>query len=118
MLRYKSTNTETCPTEDGEMKEVEVTHYAPTEEEAAVLGNNVTPLPLEDDAWMDGMEVADVPDTMGEAVRIRDMGVEAYKAQVKLEAQQTPEALHAASADVMEMMVDQELRLTMLELGV
>lgn len=118
ILRYQSTITELRPNENGEFVGDPVTHYAPTQEEAAALGENVQPLPLEADEWMDGLEVADVPDTMGEAVKIRDMGQAAYLALCRQQAQQTPEALHAASADLMEMAVDQEVRLTMLELGV
>lgn len=118
VLRYQSTGTEQRPNEDGELVEETVTHYAPTQEEAAALGENVQPLPLEADEWMDGLEVADVPDTMGEAVKIRDMGQAAYLALCRQQEQQTPEALHSASADLMEMAVDQEVRLTMLELGV
>lgn len=117
VYRWQSTAVEMHPDEGGAMIEETVTHYAPTQEEAAALGDNVTPCPLEDDEWMDGLEVADVPSTYDEACRIRDMGQEAYKAQLKKEAMQTPEALHSASADMMEMVVDQELRLTMLELG-
>lgn len=109
ILRYQSTST------DGREP---ITHYAPTREEAAALGSNVQPLPLEDDAWMDGLEVADVPDTMAEALKIRDMGQTAYLALLKRQEQQDPEALHAASVDLMDLIVDQEVRLTMLELGV
>lgn len=118
VLRYQSTNTEFHLNENGEFVEKTVTHYSPTAEEAIALGKNVQPLHLEADEWMDGLEVADVPDTMGEAVKIRDMGQAAYLALCRQQAQQTPEALHAASADLMEMAVDQEVRLTMLELGV
>ena len=109
ILRYQSTST------DGREP---ITHYAPTQEEADALGENVQPLPLEADAWMDGLEVADVPDTMAEALKIRDMGQTAYLALLKRQEQQAPEALHAASADLMDLIVDQEVRLTMLELGV
>ena len=109
ILRYQSTSTD---------RREPITHYAPTQEEAAALGSNVQPRHLEDDAWMDGLEVADVPDTMAEALKIRDMGQTAYLALLKRQEQQAPEALHAASADLMDLIVDQEVRLTMLELGV
>ena len=79
ILRYQSTSTD---------RREPITHYAPTQEEAAALGENVQPLPLEDDAWMDGLEVADVPDTMAEAIKIRDMGQTAYLALLKRQAQQ------------------------------
>lgn len=117
ILRYQSTSTEPRPTEDGGMEEETVTHYAPTAEEASALGENVHPLPLEADEWMDGLEVADVPDTMSEAIKIRDMGQTAYLSFLKQQEQQKPASLHAASADLMELIVDQEVRLTMLELG-
>ena len=109
ILHYQSTST------NGEET---ITLYVPTQEEAAALGENVQPLPLEDDAWMDGLEVADVPDTMAEALKIRDMGQTSYQSLLKRQEQQAPEALHAASADLMDLIVDQEVRLTMLELGV
>lgn len=122
VLRYQSTSIDYNPDpteeEPGRMRGEKIIHYAPTQEEAAALGENVQPLPLEADEWMDGLEVADVPDTMGEAIKIRDMGQAAYQALCRQQEQQAPEALHSASADLMEMAVDQEVRLTMLELGV
>lgn len=118
ILRYQSTSTEPRTDENGELVEETVTHYAPTAEEAAALGGNVQPLPLEADEWMDGLEVDDVPDTMGEAIKIRDMGQAAYQALCKQQEQQAPESLHAASADLMDLIVDQEIRLTTLELGI
>ena len=60
----------------------------------------------------------DVPDTMAEALKIRDMGQTSYQSLLKRQEQQAPEALHAASADLMDLIVDQEVRLTMLDLGV
>lgn len=98
ILRYQSTSTELHPNENGEFVEENVTHYAPTQEEAAAFGENVHPLPLEADEWMDGLEVADVPDTMGEAVKIRDMGQVAYLALLKRQEQQAPESLHNGAA--------------------
>lgn len=117
IFRYQSTSTEQRTNEEGELLEETITHYAPTQEEAAALGDNVTAIPMEADEWMDGLEVADVPDTMAEAIKIRDMGQLAYQAQLRQQEQQAPESLHAASADLMEMVVDQELRITMLEIG-
>lgn len=63
------------------------TDYAATEEEANAISDRVngtvSALPASDDAWMDGIEVADVPDTYGEAVRIYQMGQAAYEAENK-----------------------------------
>ncbi len=114
VLHYQSTSIELHPTEDGKMKEVETTHYAPTEEEAAALGKNVTQLPPSEDEWMDGLEIP----TYNEALKVLAMGKETYEAKQKIEAQQTREALHSASIDIMQMIVDQEMRLSMLELGI
>ena len=59
------------------------TDYAASEEEAreiaARVNGTVSALPDGDDAWMDGIEVADVPDTYAEALRILDFGKEAYE---------------------------------------
>lgn len=98
ILRYRSTNTELRPGETGELVEETVTYYAPTQEEAAALGENIQPIQLEADEWMDGLEVADVPDTMGEAVKIRDMGQAAYLSLLKRQEQQAPESLHNGAA--------------------
>lgn len=56
--------------------------YAATEEEANEISEKVngtiTQLETEDDIWMDGIEVDDVPDTYNEAVRIYNLGKDNY----------------------------------------
>lgn len=56
--------------------------YAVTEEEANEITQRYSGvrsmLPPSDDKWMDGLEVADVPDTYAEAVRVYQSGKSAY----------------------------------------
>ncbi len=56
--------------------------YAVTEEEANEISEKVngtiTQLEAEDDIWMDGIEVDDVPDTYNEAIRIYNLGKDNY----------------------------------------
>ena len=56
--------------------------YAATEEEANEISKKVngtiTQLEAEDDVWMDGIEVDDVPDTYNEAIRIYNLGKDNY----------------------------------------
>lgn len=56
--------------------------YAATEEEANEISEKVngtiTQLEAEDDIWMDGIEVNDVPDTYNEAIRIYNLGKDKY----------------------------------------
>ena len=56
--------------------------YAVTEEEANEISEKVngtiTQLEAEDDIWMDGVEVDDVPDTYNEAIRIYNLGKDNY----------------------------------------
>lgn len=58
------------------------TEYAATEEEANEISEKVngtiTQLEAEDDIWMDGVEVDDVPDTYNEAIRIYNLGKDNY----------------------------------------
>ena len=60
------------------------TDYAATEDEANEIaervGGTVAAMEAGDDAWMDGIEVADVPDTYGEAVRVYEAGEAAWHA--------------------------------------
>ena len=73
VLRYQVDYTE---------NEEQFTVYAATEEEADEIAqryNGVkTLLASSDDEWMDGLEVADVPDTYAEAVRVYQSGKSAY----------------------------------------
>lgn len=63
------------------------TDYTMTEDEANEIAERVngtvTALESEDDAWMDGIEVDDVPDTYAEAMRIYQLGESAYKEALK-----------------------------------
>lgn len=56
--------------------------YAATEEEANEISEKVngtiTQLETEDDIWMNGIEVDDVPDTYNEAIRIYNLGKDNY----------------------------------------
>lgn len=56
--------------------------YAATEEEANEISEKVngtiTQLEAEDDIWMDGIEVDDVPDTYNEAIKIYNLGKDKY----------------------------------------
>lgn len=56
--------------------------YAATEEEANEISEKVngtiTQLEAEDDIWMNGIEVDDVPDTYNEAIRIYNLGKDKY----------------------------------------
>lgn len=79
ILRYQVSYTE---------DEKEQTAYAVTEEEAneiaARVKGTVSSLQPGDDAWMDGIEVADVPDTYGEATRVYKAGQSAYEKEKKM----------------------------------
>lgn len=86
--------------------EREETVYAATEQEANEVAERVSgavsALPDSGDAWMDGMEVDDVPDTYGEAVRIREMGQAEYEAEQKMpDAETRLAALESAMLSMM-----------------
>ena len=95
--RYSVTYEEQFPTpppfSDQEPEEPEIvqhTEYVPTKEEAdsiaARTGGTVTALDNSQYEWLDGIEVDDVPDTFGEAIKIQEMGQAAYE-QTKEKAQ-------------------------------
>lgn len=90
VLRYQVDYTE---------NEEQFTVYAATEEEADEIAqryNGVkSALVLADDEWMDGLEVADVPDTYAEAMRIYSLGEQVYKQQVEDSKKQNAEQLRA-----------------------
>lgn len=73
VLKYQISYTE---------NEEQYTDYAASEEEANEIANRVngtvTTLELENDAWMDGIEIADVPDTYAEAQKVYSAGEQAY----------------------------------------
>ena len=115
--RYSVTYQEqfsSLPQPDGEetpeQEPTERIEYVPTQEEANAIaertGGTVTALDPAEYEWLDGIEVADVPDTFSEAVKIYEMGQAAYQ---ELLNTPTPEE------DTMAMMVDHEYRLTILE---
>lgn len=93
-----------------EQESIERIEYVPTQEEANAIaertGGTVIALEASEYEWLDGIEVADVPDTFAEAVKIYEMGQAAYQ---ELLNTPTPEE------DTMAMMVDHEYRLTILE---
>ena len=105
ILRYRINYTETDPM-GNEPRNIAL--YAPTKEEADKLAKlhngTVTTLELEDDAWMDGIEVDDVPNTRGAALEIYQMGEEAYsKLKAKPSEEQRIEALESAFVTMMKM---------------
>ena len=90
VLRYQVDYTE---------NEEQFTVYAATEEEADEIAqryNGVkSALALADDEWMNGLEVADVPDTYAEAMRIYSLGEQAYKQQIEDSKKRNAEQLRA-----------------------
>lgn len=104
--RYSVTYQEQFP----EQEPIERTEYVPAQEEANAIaertGGTVTALDTSEYGWLDGIEVADVPDTFAEAIKIYDMGQAAY-----VELLNTP----TSEEDTMAMMIDHEYRLTVLE---
>lgn len=90
ILRYQVDYTE---------NEEQRTAYTATEEEADEIAqryNGVkSALASSDDEWMDGFEVADVPDTYAEAMRIYSLGEQAYKQQVEDSKKRNTEQLRA-----------------------
>lgn len=105
ILRYRINYTETDPM-GNEPRNIAI--YAPTKEEADELAKlhngTVTLLEPEDDAWMDGVEVDDVPNTRAAALEIYRMGEEAYnKLKAKPNDEQRIEALESALVAMMKM---------------
>lgn len=96
--------------ETPEQEPTERIEYVPTQEESDAIaertGGTVTALDTTEYEWLDGIEVADVPDTFAEAIKIYEMGQAAYQ---ELLNTPTPEE------DTMAMMIDHEYRLTVLE---
>lgn len=82
---------------DPEVRPIEQIRYCNSRNQAADIaqrtGGTVTALDSSAYEWLDGIEVADVPDTYAEAVRICEMGREAYEAEL---AKPTPEEIIAA----------------------
>lgn len=88
--RYRVEYTEPMPwlDEDGKPPEEQRTEYCNTQEQAAAVaeaheGSTVTQLDSAAYEWLDGIEVADVPDTYAEAVKLYEAGQAAYEAEQK-----------------------------------
>lgn len=83
-----------------------LTCFATTLEEANEIASRVngtvTELELEDDTWMDGIEVADVPDTYAEAQKIYSSGEQAYLDSLSLPTES--ERLSALESAMLSMM--------------
>lgn len=80
--------------------EEQQTYYAASEEEAneiaARVNGTVFALPDSGDAWMDGMEVDDVPDTYAAAMQLCQMGEAGFlDAEKKRKIQQSKEDLES-----------------------
>ena len=82
VCHYAVTYTENRPDDDGNLTEVTVTRYFPTEKEAQMVAErnegSIAAIDSFEYDWMDGMTVADVPDTYAEAVNIFTMGETEY----------------------------------------
>ena len=104
VYHYQVTYTEQFP---GEEPVTRIT-YVPTLEEAQEIadqhGGEVAEMDSSAYEWMDGMELPGVPEPYDEAVRIFEQGEAAYR-----EGQ-------SEADDLMAMLVDQEYRLTLLEM--
>lgn len=103
VYRYKAVYMERQPGEDGEMTEVEMTSFFPTETEAQRTGGTVTALDATEYEWLDGLEMPDVPDTYAEAIKVYEMGEEAYREQ----AEQLPTDERVAALEEAVAMVDE-----------
>ena len=116
IYRYSVTYQEQPPDiflPDGEPEQqepIQRVEYVPTKEEADAIaqrtGGIVNTLDTTAYEWLDGIEVADVPDTFAEAVKIYEMGQATYEAMLNTPTQEE---------DNMAMMIDHEYRLTLLE---
>lgn len=98
--RFKVEYTETLPwpDENGQPITEGRTEYCNTREQAEAVaaaheGSTLTELDSSAYEWLDGIEVADMPDTYAEAVKIYEMGQAAYEAEL---AKPTPEEQTAA----------------------
>ncbi len=86
IYRYKAGYKEKRLGEGGQPFEETVTGYFTTIEEAEAKGGKATELDVSSYEWLDGIRVADVPDTYAEAVRICEMGQEAFEAETRSNA--------------------------------
>lgn len=85
--------------EDGNTVRENVTVDFPTQEEAQIEANQTGGVIIELDTsayeWMDGLEVADVPDTYAAALEVYQMGQEAWERKTAFEASKRAEQLRA-----------------------
>lgn len=99
VYRYRVDYTEDRPKEGGEMVQEAVTAYCPTQEGALAVaeqtGGQITALDASAYEWMDGLEVADVPDTYAAAVKIYQMGEAEYRRWVAFEEKKRADQLRA-----------------------
>lgn len=98
--RWKVDYSETSPLSEDVNQTIteDRTEYCNTREQAEAVaaaheGSTLTELDSSAYEWLDGIEVADMPDTYAEAVRIYEMGQAAYEAEL---AKPTPEEQTAA----------------------
>ena len=81
IVRYEEMESE--DSQAGNLKQREIPCH--TEEEAQAIAKQfdgeIVTQDLTDYTWLDGIEVADVPDPMSEALKILEMGKEAYEAE-------------------------------------
>lgn len=106
--RYRVKCTEVMPwlDESGNPTEEQHTEYCNTQEQAATVaeareGSTVTQLDSSAYEWLDGIEVADVPDTYAEAVKLYEAGQAAYEAEKnKPTAEETIAGLESQVTDL------------------
>lgn len=99
LYRFQVSYTEACEDTKGTLSEVERLEAYPSREEADAVaerrGGTVTAIDTAEHDWLDGLEMPDVPDTYGEAVKVFEMGQAAYAQKLLLEANAKREQLRA-----------------------
>ena len=107
ILRWRVDYTEEFLTvgENGETQTEYFTNDTEAEAFAARTGGTKTKLEIfQDDEWLDGLEVEDVPDTYARALEFAKMGEQAYKAMIN-------------APTIEEYAIDLDYRLSKIELG-
>lgn len=79
IYRYKAEYTVQQISSDGELEDIQKVGYFVSKDEAESTGGTVTALDTSACEWLDSIEVADVPDTYAEAVKIFEMGEDEYQ---------------------------------------
>ena len=95
IYRYSATYIERRPNRANETNDIEVTRYFVNEKEAQRKGGTVIALDTSTYEWLDGIEVDDVPNTYGEAIRIYNMGETAYKEELAFKSAKNFEQIRA-----------------------